>query len=194
MGESQWFWVEIPIRLLSSEKNQYVALFTPSSNLKDAQHSPILAAGWGDTRQNTWLNSAVKGEPPFNAADALKTNVTYFDPAIAIKLVSGPERPLKVVLIDPPRDAVLQDKLVLSADITAQDLDKTWVEYSTDTRNWSRLAQALRAAPYSFTLKRDKFPPGRIEVRISAIDVFGDRGTSDLIPLTVAPPPPSKKK
>lgn len=196
VGESRWFWVEVPLKFVSFEKDNYVALFSPSEALSDARHAPILAAGWGDTKQNTWLNSTVKGQPPIQAEDALKTAVTYFEPAVALKLVPANDRAVTVTLEGPlpEQDAPMPEKLILSASVAGQDVESAWVEFSTDTRAWNRAAAPVYGAPYVFTVKRDRLPPGKVRLRAAAQDLWGNKGASADFSVQVPVPEKPKKK
>lgn len=195
VGESRWFWAQVPLKFLSTEKEHYVALFSPTEALKDAAHSPILAAGWGDVQSNTWLNSSVRGQPPITVEEALKTGVSYFKPGIAIKLVAE-NSPAPAVAIKELSDTIVQDKVTVAASVSGADVESAWIEFSTDTKNWNRAATALTNAPYIFTVKRDRLLEGPVQLRVVAQDVYGGQGHSQELDVTVMPPPPppAKKK
>jgi hypothetical protein len=186
----------VPVRFVSSEADNYVALYSPSQGLKDAAHAPVLAAGWGDTKNNTWLNSSVKGEPPFSREEALKTSVTYFEPAIAVKLVPANSGEVEVRLRGrpPEDDLVLEDKLELDAEVRGQDIRAAWVEFSTDTRVWRRAGPALSGAPFVFTVKRDQLLEGANRVRVAAVDELENKGVSGTFTLHVVPAPAKKTR
>jgi len=187
VGEARWFWVEVPLRLLSRDRNNYIALFSPSENLRDARSAPILAAAWGDTRQNTWLNSSVKGAPPSNAVDSLKTAVTYFDPAVALKLVKEVGAEIEVTLLGPVPKSVT-DTFVLSAAVTGRDIASASVECSTDEKKWITVA-TLWNAPYSFTLKASALPRGAVFLRVAAKDTAENKHASDAVNVFLQPAP-----
>ncbi len=195
VGESRWFWAQVPVKFLSSEKDHYVALYSPTESLKDAAHSPILAAGWGDMQSNTWLNSSVKGQPPITAEEALKTGVSYFKPGIAIKLVAE-NSPGPAVAIKDLSDTIVQDKITVAASVAGADVESAWIEFSTDTKHWHPAGLSLTAAPYIFTVKRDRLLEGPVDLRVVARDIYGSQGQSPVMPVTVLPPPPppTKKK
>jgi hypothetical protein len=187
VGESRWFWAEVPLKFLSRQKDNYVALFSPSEALSNAARAPILAAGNGDTRQNSWLNSSVKGRPPVSAAEVLKTTVTYFEPALAIKLVPPNENRVEVVLTaGPAAHPVMKERLVLSATVHGRDVQSAWVEFSTDTRSWRQAAGALHSAPYVFTVRTDRLLPGENWLRAAAVDSWENRGTSEAVSVFVS--------
>lgn len=196
VGESNWFWVEVPVRFVSTERENYVALYSPTPALSKAARAPVLAAAPGDTRQNTWLNSTVKGEPPFNREDALKTPVTYFEPAIAIKLVPVNREEVEVRLRrrPPEDDHLLEDKVELSADVHGKGIQSVWVEYSTDTRVWRPAGLPLSGAPYIFTVKRGQLLEGANRVRVAATDVLENKGVSETLTFHVPPAAPAKKR
>lgn len=193
VGESRWFWVQVPLGFLSTEKDHYVALYSPTEALKDAARSPILAAGWGDVKSNTWLNSSVQGQPPITAAEALKTGVSYFKPGIAIKLVAE-NTPAPNVELKELSDSIVQEKTLLAASVIGLDVESAWVEFSTNTKNWHPATASLTAAPYVFTIKRERMPEGPVRLRVVARDISGGQGASRPVDVTVPPPPPPAPK
>jgi len=189
VGQSRWFWAEVPLNYLSFQGKNYVALYSPSRKLKDSKHAPILAAGRGNNKKNTWLNSTVKGEPPFRKQDALKTAVSYFEPAIAIKLISQNQRKVRVEFHNlSPGLLEMEERFVLTCTIEGKDVDRAWVEFSTDTRNWHQATDLLWGPPFDFTLKRDNFPLGDNQIRVVGVDIMENRGISDIVNVYVHAP------
>jgi hypothetical protein len=195
VGESRWFWVEVPVRFISDKRDNYVALFSPTKEFSDSRHAPILAAGWGESRDNTWLNSSAKGEPPFNPEEALKTAVTYFEPALAIKLVPPNNRAVSVSLVDAPEHVDFAgEELILRTSVEGTDVRGAWIEFSTDTRAWNRAVTPILTAPYIFSVKRENLPAGRNLLRAVAVDIRGNRGESGTVSVLVPAAEPPKKK
>jgi hypothetical protein len=196
VGESRWFWVEVPPSLISSSTNNYVALFSPSDNLKDAAHSPILASGWGTTLVNTWLNSSVKGGPPVSAEEALRTGVTYFEPGIAIKLIPPNDGAVSVALTRAPAmEETVGETFLIGATVLGQDVESAWVEFSTNTKHWHRAAPPAWTPPYLFSIKSRRLVTGLNHLRVIAMDAWHNRGQSAVISVNVPPPaPPSQSQ
>ncbi len=185
VGESRWFWVEVPVKSISSTQSNYVAVFSPSKSLYGAARCPILAAGPSDQNVNAWLNNSVKGQPPFNSRETLKTKVHY-KPAVAVKLVPSNNKQVKVSLREKPLpDTVIEDKIVFSASVLGEDIQNAWVEFSTDTKNWIRATSPLWNAPYIFTVKRARLLEGDNQVRVTAVDAWENRGFSESVNIKV---------
>ena len=65
----------------SSEKRFFrltepVAVFSPTEYFVSIASAPIIAAGWGSQKVNTWMNTDVRGYAPMRANDSLKTPIT----------------------------------------------------------------------------------------------------------------------
>jgi hypothetical protein len=186
VGESRWFWTEIPMKLLKQRGEHFIALWSPTEKLNSVSSSPILAAGWGTKDVDSWVDHDVKGMPPADPAKVFSTPVTVFEPAIAMKLVpseapSGEPR-VKIVKVD---DGILRGKqpapkIVWSA-VEGESIERAWIEVSTDTRNWGRYGRYAWNAPYCFTLKMNEVPigkDGKTWVRVLASDSFENVGAS----------------
>jgi len=192
VGESRWFWVEVPLKYVSLSTDNYVALFSPSESLSDARRAPTLAAAWGDTRQNTWLNSGVKGEPPANAVEALKTGVTYFEPAIAIKLIPRNSRQIQITA-QAKTDDQWKDRIFVEASVAGQDIQEAWVEFSTDTKNWHPISQRIYGAPYAFSVKAADVPAPKAGLRVGVRDIMENRAYSEILRVELGAVNPAKK-
>jgi hypothetical protein len=179
VGESRWFWAEVPLTQINFDGPNYVALWSPNDYFTSIASSPVLAGGWGGQKVNSWLNNDVRGYPPMNAATALKTPLTVFEPAIALKLVRRGSDQIIGVNITEVRDGrekTANKTFIVS--ITGNEIEKAWLEISQDNRTWRRTGRCIYSAPYFFTLKPDVLPTGNIAVRCAAQDVQGNIGYS----------------
>jgi hypothetical protein len=188
VGEAQWFWVEVPLNTVSFEKDNHIVLFSPSADLKDARTSPIVAAAPGDKRLNTWIYSNAQGGPPLNSAEALKTAVSFFDPAIALKLVADNAEEVEVSLLDARPAFILDDRAVLTARVEGSHIQNAWLELWTGKETWRAIGPQVKGAPYTFTLKKDWFPVGVSRVRVGAANIWQKAGYSSAVSVTVKPP------
>jgi len=186
VGEARWFWVEIPLKAVSFDSPNYVALYSPDDALRDARHAPILAAGPSNGVVDTWLNNGVRGAPPLTAAEALKTPVVSYEPAVAIKLIPAQEDRPQVSWRNPPAaGAEVNPRLIVEAEVVGADVQYAWVEFSTDTRRWLPLGRPQWGAPYTFTLSREALPRGNVQVRAAAKDFWESIGTTAPLSLKV---------
>lgn len=184
VGESRWFWTEIPLASVSFESDNYVALFSPEEKLDDLRRAPVIAAGANDGKLNAWLNTGVAGAPPLTAAEALLTPVVSYEPGVAIKLVSAREdKPVVLWRRPPARGASVENRITLEAAVSGTDLQSAWVEAAADGQTWRRVGRPQWGAPYVFTLRREELPAGAFQVRIAAKDVWENVGVS--LPLTL---------
>ncbi len=84
VGESRWFWTEIPLKEVSDAAPNYVAVWSDNSLLSSVLYAPILAAGWSDSNgKDSFLTTNSKGKKPASCEKI----INFFAPAIAIKLV-----------------------------------------------------------------------------------------------------------
>jgi hypothetical protein len=190
VGEARWFWSEVPVTLVSTSTPNYVAVFSPTEYFVSIASAPIIAAGWGSQKVNTWMNTDVRGYAPMRANDSLKTPITVFEPAIAMKLIPalGTEQTLKV-LIDHIADgrAKSADK-VFVADISGDLIERVWLETSLDGKHWEKHGRPIYAAPYLLTLKAAQLPDGKIEVRVAAADIWENVGYSAATEILISRP------
>jgi hypothetical protein len=196
VGEARWFWVEVPVKVVSFDRPNFIVLYSPSESLKGPDRAPVLAGGkWPagprPPEVNAWLNGSVRGQPPLGTADAFKTPVNTFAPAVAIKLVPANNRAVQVELTATPEpDQTAEEPFLLAASVTGADVSRAWVEVSTDTKKWTPAGRALLTPPFMFTVKPEGLPVGEAWLRVSASDAWENRGASEVRRVIV----PSKKK
>jgi len=84
VGESQWFWVEVPISEISFKGQNYIAIWSDNPLLTSTAFAPILAAGWTEKKANIrFLTTDNKGKAP----KTCEKKISFFSPALAMKLV-----------------------------------------------------------------------------------------------------------
>ena len=186
VGEARWFWVEIPLGLVSFDEENYVAIWSPDENFNSAQVSPILASAWGSKEVNTWLDQESKGKPP----SSLSRSVTIFEPALAIKLVQANEKGVSVEIINIGDGEEIKEKRVVTASVSGGDIVKAWLEVSHDkstkqAKKWTRAGRLAFAVPYSITLDPTNLEEGMYHLRVGAEDFWGNVGYSRSIKISV---------
>lgn len=185
-GESRWFWAEIPLKLVNPRGDNYLALWSPSQNLTNLSSAPILAAGWGTKEVNSWVTHEAKGMAPTDPAKSISTPLTVFEPAIALKLVpeSSAAKPrIKIKKIENGKArANLPAPRVVWSSIEGESIERSWVEISTDSKNWNRYGRYMYSSPFTFTVKMHEIPigpEGKTWIRIGAADIYENVGLSD---------------
>lgn len=186
VGESRWFWAEVPIENVDFNNDNFVALWSPSQYFVSTASSPVLAGGWGSQKQNSWLNNDVRGYPPINPLQSLKTGITVFEPAIAMKFIpKGTEAEIKVSIegIEEGRNKTSNKTIIAS--VSGNEIEKAWLEMSQDGKTWKKLSRYCYSSPYMFTLKADSLPSGSIKIRCAASDIWENTGTSQPIEMSI---------
>jgi hypothetical protein len=194
-GESQWFWTEVPLDSVNFAGDNYVALWSPTPELISVSSSPVLAAGWGGKEVNTWLANNIKGEPPKDPKTALATGLSYFQPAIALKLVpAGNPHPMRVRVISWQNGTDNHLKPIISGSAEGESIERVWVEYNNHNRTgdvvrgqWVQVGRSLWKAPYMFSLDQGKLPHGKLLLRIAAVNVWEEKAYSNPLEIDVSP-------
>ncbi len=179
VGESRWFWTEVPVSMVSMTGPNYIALWSPTEYFVSTASSPILAGGWGSNKVNSWLNNDVKGYPPLNPATSLKTPITAFEPAIAVKLIpAGTQQDIIVKIRQIADGRAKTPNKTFIASVTGEEIEKAWLEVNDSTGPWKKHGRYVYNVPFSFTLKPDLLPEGKMKVRVPASDIWGNTGFS----------------
>jgi len=186
VGEARWFWVEIPLGLISFDEQNYIAIWSPDENLNSAQVSPILASAWGSKEVNTWLDQEWQGKSP----SSLSRPVTIFEPALAIKLVPPNEKRPSVEILDIIDGEEIKEKRVVTATVSGEDIVRAWLEISQDkssskVQRWVRTGGFAFGAPYSITLDPGKLGESIYYLRVGAEDFWSNVGYSRSIKISV---------
>lgn len=192
VGESRWFWVEVPLKLVNFGGENYLAIWSKSEKFTSVSSSPILAAGWGSKEVNSWVNHDIKGWPLSDPAKAISTPVTVFEPAIALKLIPKrketdiiPKATIAKIENGKARGKFPAPKIVCGI-VEGISVNRSWIELSIDPKTWTRYGRYLWTAPYCFTLKMEDVPigpDGKTWVRIAVADAFETIAYSDPINL-----------
>ena len=187
VGESRWFWTEVPVNAVSPDSPSYIALWSPTDFLMSTSSSPILAGGWGSQKVNSWLNNDVFGYAPLNPANARKTAISAFEPAIAVKLIpEGADQEIKVSIdaIKDGREKTSNKTLIVS--VSGEEIEKAWLEISTDDKQWKKYGRPVYGSPYMFTMKTENLSEGRASIRCAAQDVWGNIGYSQKTEISIS--------
>lgn len=188
-GESRWYWTEVPLNKVNFENANYLALWSNTPGLVSASSSPILAATIATGPVDAWINHSIQGVPPLNPEDALESNISYFAPALAIKLVP-PNEPVKpsveLVSFKESPQAYLWE-----VQVQAKNFERVRAEVSIDASRWVPFGKSYFLAPFQVVASRDRIlrelsqlVPGNRKVeqaylRITAWDEWGNTGSTD---------------
>lgn len=177
-GHSQWFWKEIPLGLISSDESNYLIIWSPTREFRNAANSPILAAKKSTNGpqeiQRAWNNHSIQGVPPRVDRGTLQVPISLA-PALAIKLVPRSER---AVTLSGFSTRGHENDLIVKFSAAGKDIELAWVEMSQDELEWRRISSYRRSPPYVFTLPRSEIPPRGAHLRGKARDAGANEGAS----------------
>jgi hypothetical protein len=186
VGEARWFWREIPLSMVNLNGSNFLALWSTSEYFVSTASSPVLCGGWGSKKVNSWLNNDIKGYPPLNPESSLKTPITVFEPAIALKLI--PEnctQKISVTIDNVTEGRSNTANKTFFVSVKGDEIEKVWLEIKA-ADSWQKVGPFVYTPPYLFTLKPDYLPEGSIFVRSSAIDIWGNIAISNTVELAVS--------
>jgi hypothetical protein len=170
VGQSRWFWIEIPAERLSSVSPNYVHLWSPDEELSEVAVSPLLAGGIGSNdRENSWLVKDVQEIKP----------IKYFEPAIAIKIVGAdsPAPRIRISAFEP--HSVDPAKQVLKADVWGRMIMFFGIQLD-DGSGWKDLrGYAVYGPPYEIAFNFKNLKPGQYRIRCKAVNWWEMTGFSD---------------
>jgi hypothetical protein len=186
VGESQWFWTEIPLEAVHWSGENYVALWSPTREFVSISSAPVLAAAWGGKEVNTWLAKGLEGEPPKDPAAATQTPLSFFQPAIALKLIRRENpHPVQVRVVSWQNGTEEHPKPVVVASVLGESIERVWVERNNPHRagdvisgRWVPLGRSLWKAPYIFSLDTHKLPRGKHLIRLAAVNIWEETAYS----------------
>ena len=183
---SQWFWAEVPLSLIQREGPNYLALWSPTPEFLSISSAPVLAAAWGDANSKAWLNHSIQGAPPGAADKSLETPLSYFQPALAIKLI--PTNSAQVTVgppeVSPAESPDKKPLLQIAFSAQAENLEWAALEASANGKTWSRQGAYLRQSPFIWTLEKEAFPKGKkLLLRGVTQDILGNQGTGPAVEL-----------
>ena len=195
VGESEWFWTEVPLAAVNLSGDNYLSLWSPTPALLSVSSAPVLAAAWGGKESNTWLAKDAKGGPPADAKAALGSSISYFQPAIALKLIpEGNPHPLTVRVVSWQNGSADHARPVVTASAAGESVERVWVERSGQVKHgdvargqWLQVGRSLWKAPYSFSLDEGKLPVGKILLRVAASNVWQETAYSEPFEIDVKP-------
>ena len=176
VGESQWFWAEVSRTLVSSERPNYLIVWSPNREFRSADSSPILAAADSSRggEPHAWNNHTIQGVPPRQEDGALPVPLTL-KPALAIKLVPPSSGRVSVSAFS--ADAGPEGVLARFA-ADGRDIELGWVESSQDQLEWSRVSPYRRSPPFVFRLSAEALAGKGSWLRGRARDGWGNEGSS----------------
>jgi len=194
-GEAEWFWTEIPLANVTMTGDNYLAIWSTSTALVSVSSAPVLAAGWGGKEINAWVAKDLKGEPPANSRGALSTPVSYFQPALALKLIPvGDSHPMQVRILSWHNGTADHLRPILFSSVKGESIERVWIECSEHVRHgdvvqgqWKQVGRSLWKAPYVFSLNQEQLSHGRIYIRVAATNIWEEKATSDPIEIDVSP-------
>jgi hypothetical protein len=199
-GESQWFWTQVPIADVNLQGDNYAAIWSDTPGFTSVSSAPVIAAAVGGTDTGTWIINSLKGELPEKPVNPPGTAITFFQPAIAMKLIpaEAPTTAPKIRLISWTPGTTAVPRPVITASIEGDSIERAWVEYvpahSKVSAPWEPVGRPLWKAPFIFSVAQEELPPGPVRLRIAAVNVWEVTGISDSFSIEVSAIPVPKKK
>ena len=92
VGSARWFWKEVPLSSISQNSENFVAVWSDNALFTSAAYAPVIAAGWSEDGKYAYLSTDHFGKAPKN----LEKKISFFTPALCIKLVPENNKELKV--------------------------------------------------------------------------------------------------
>lgn len=176
-GKSEWFWAEVPKSLVSTERSNYLIVWSPAREFRSADTSPILAAA-DSARQGSepqaWNNHAIQGVPPRQEDGALAVPITL-KPALAIKLIPASAARVTVSAFTATTGP---DRVLARFSTEGKDVELSWVEASQDQLEWSRVSGYRRSPPHIFTVPLEAVAGKGAWLRGVARDMWANEGAS----------------
>lgn len=182
-GASEWFWAEVPLRLVSSDSENFLIAWSPTDYFISPSSSPILAAcdppqGQRPSAPIAWNNHSLHGVAPRAEEGTLETPVHNLLPALAIKLVeAGSAKPQIRSFSSRP----VTGGFLFSFSVFGADIDLVWLETSQDQLDWQRSTRYIRRPPYLLVLPYDQISTRGTYVRASAAGLTGAMGSGEAI-------------
>lgn len=175
VDSAQWFWTQVSISKISSNKYNYLSLWSSSKEFVAASSSPIVAAAMSDNgEEDVWLSRSIKGAPPSGEA-ALEIPISGVKPAIAIKLV--PQNDYKVI-IKGFYAQVTDEEINVFFSAVGEDIKTAWLEISYDKFAWQRITRYFFRAPYFKSFGRGEISTSMFYIRAAASDGLENIGYS----------------
>ena len=180
IGQSQWFWAEIPIGLVSNTAPNYLVVWSPTEEFTNATNSPILAAADNKLPPGeesvAWLTQHIEGVPPRAAEGALQTPINNLAPALAIKLVPVNDA---AVGVNECSASFESGAGLFQFSVDAENAEQAWVEASSDKLEWKRITGFVRQPPYAYTIPAERVPSRGAYFRGVAQDLLGNSGACE---------------
>jgi hypothetical protein len=177
-AESRWLWTPIPLSQINFSGDNFVVLYSTSPALVNIASSPVLAAAVGGQNPGTWLVNDCKGHPPTKPQATPGTPLSFFQPALALKLIpAGPAHPLRVRLLFWREAETPGGKPVISAAVEGDSVSGVWLEYQT-SKGWTAVGAVQTHAPYVFTVDPKSLSGPRARLRVVAANIWEERTLS----------------
>lgn len=189
-GQSQWFWVEIPMNLVNVKGDNYLALWSPSPALASVSSAPVVGAAWSGKATDTWLAKNIQGAPPEKPTESPGSALSYFQPALVLKLIpEGGSHPITVESLAWHEATEERMQPMVSAEITGTSVEQAWLEVSQESgQNWTKVGRSVWQAPYLLPVDRTLLPAGKIKLRVVAVNTWGQQASGGPITMEVSRP------
>lgn len=168
VGESRWFWTEVPMADISPDKPNFVAAWSDSPLLKSVAYAPVIAAGWSEKNQYAYLSTDNFGKAPKN----LEKKISFFTPALVIKLVPENKERLGVSI----KKAGINNGILRVCAEAVGSPERLRLRVFDDKEKEIPSGFGISSPPWCLTLH--KVSKGRYSFHIEAEDRYGNNAKS----------------
>jgi len=189
VGSGEWFWAEVPMRLVSFSQPNYLIIWSPTEAFDKTATAPVLAAAAVEEASpretRAWNNHSITGVPPRDPRGALETPLNTIVPALALRL--SPPNTSEISVSEFRFDRIGR-KCLVRFSAWGENIAEAWVDRSRDGLDWEKASRLQRRQPFSFTFAPDRCPAPGAYLRGSVRDVLGAVGHTDPFPIPDATP------
>ncbi|PKM99422.1 MAG: hypothetical protein CVU78_06335 [Elusimicrobia bacterium HGW-Elusimicrobia-2] len=168
VGESRWFWTEVPISAISAEQSNFVAAWSDNPLFTSVSYAPVIAAGWSEKNKYAYLSTDNFGKAPGN----LEKKISFFTPALCIKLVAEHEQNLKVRVLK----AGINDGILRVCAAVEGAPERLRLRVFADNGEIPT-GFGISAPPWCLTIY--KLEKGRYSFYLDAEDCYGNKAVSE---------------
>ncbi len=167
VGSGRWFWKEVPLSSISADKENFVAVWSDNGLFTSASYAPVIAAGWSAKDKYAYLSTDNFGKAPEN----LEKKISFFTPALCIKLVPENKKELKVEI---KKAGINEGILRVCADV--KGVPERLRLRIFRGKEEIPTGYGISAPPWCLTIY--KLEKGRYSFYLDAEDYFGNRSES----------------
>ncbi|MEA3506380.1 MAG: hypothetical protein U9R36_02650 [Elusimicrobiota bacterium] len=170
ISDSRWFWIEADKNKIPDSEPIYIHLWTEAKELNSIETAPILAAGIGSN----------EGENTYIVTEDEYRTIKFFEPAIALKGVSGDHGNISITIKEVSRHPVSKQSYLIRIEAEGKDITGTWLEVKRTGGSWHKAGRYIDKPPYHQTLGPAQLSSGRYSLRAAVQNWAGQKEYSKI--------------